>query len=201
MKKLSDYLGEELSIARVSVFKREFEFRSSNELIGKMYFPKFFSLSAIVEGFEDKLEIKSTSFWRSELGIFKSGYEMPFAKYTSTGFWKRHPHLSWLFMLPMVKALGNLDCWKNYPCRPFAMARYLCHFSMPPTRTRLIQKIFKVSGVPWYSNWDASLKYIPQLTRKENRRGPSGNYLISNQARMGVSIQKRKVYLTAYMAS
>lgn len=88
MKKLSDYLGEELSIARVSVFKREFEFRSSNELIGKMYFPKFFSLSAIIEGFEDKLEIKSTSFWRSELGIFKSGYEMPFAKYTSTGFWK-----------------------------------------------------------------------------------------------------------------
>jgi hypothetical protein len=88
MKKLSDYLGEELSISRISVFKREFEFRSSNELIAKMYFPKFFSLSAIVDGFDEKLEIKATSFWRSDLGIFKSGYEMPFAKYTSTSFWK-----------------------------------------------------------------------------------------------------------------
>ena len=88
MKKLSDYLGEQLTISRISAFKREFEFRSQNEVIAKMYFPKFFSLSAIVEGFDEKLEIKVTSFWRSDLGIYQFGYEMPFAKYTSTGFWR-----------------------------------------------------------------------------------------------------------------
>jgi hypothetical protein len=88
MKKISDYIGEELILIQPSLFKREFEFRSSNELIAKMSFPKFFKTKAIVEGFAEQYEIKEPNFWRSDVEIFKLGNDMPFAKYKSTNFWK-----------------------------------------------------------------------------------------------------------------
>ena len=88
MKNISDYLGEELILIQPSFFKREFEFRSSSELIAKMYFPKFFSSMAIIEGFAEKYEIKVPGIWRSDVEIYKSGYQMPFAKYKSANFWR-----------------------------------------------------------------------------------------------------------------
>lgn len=87
MKKLSDYLVESLLLTQPSLFKREFELRSSTELIAKMGFPKFFSTTALVEGFESIYEIKTLSFWGSDVGIFKQSYELPFAKYTTENFW------------------------------------------------------------------------------------------------------------------
>ena len=35
MKPLSNYIGEDLILIQPSLFKREYEFRSSNELLGK----------------------------------------------------------------------------------------------------------------------------------------------------------------------
>jgi hypothetical protein len=86
MKKLSDYLGEELTFRQTSIFKREFELFSANELLAKMSFPKFFSSTALIEGLEEKYEIKVLSFWRTDIGIFKQGYQMPFAKYSQLNF-------------------------------------------------------------------------------------------------------------------
>jgi len=87
MRLLSSYIGEDLILLQLSFFKREYEFRYSNELLAKMYFPKFFSLTAVVEGFEEKYEIKRPSFWKSEIAIRKFGYDLTFAS-LRTNFFK-----------------------------------------------------------------------------------------------------------------
>ena len=87
MRLLSSYIGEDLILIQPSFFKREYEFRSSNELLAKMYFPKFFSLTAVVDGFEEKYEIIRPSFWTSEIAIRKFGYDLTFAS-LRTNFFK-----------------------------------------------------------------------------------------------------------------
>jgi len=87
MRLLSSYIGDDLILFQPSFFKREYEFRSSNELLGKLYFPKFFSLTAVVEGFEEKYEIIRPSFWKSEIAIRKFGYDLTFAS-LRTNFFK-----------------------------------------------------------------------------------------------------------------
>ena len=86
MKQLSNYIGEELTLMQPSFFKREFEFHSSSEILAKMYYPKLFSLSVIVEGFDDKYELFKPSFWKTEVGIRKFGYELSFASLTTNFF-------------------------------------------------------------------------------------------------------------------
>lgn len=86
MRLLSSYIGEDLILLQPSFFKREYEFRSSNELLAKMFFPKFFSLTAVVEGFEEKYEIIRPSFWKSEIAIRKFGYDLTFASLTTNLF-------------------------------------------------------------------------------------------------------------------
>ena len=39
-----------------------------DEVLAKMYFPKFFSTTAVVEGFEEKFEIVRPSIWKNEIG-------------------------------------------------------------------------------------------------------------------------------------
>jgi len=84
---LTNYIGQTLTFNQPKITKREFELTSSEEVLAKMIFPKLLSNSAVVEGFEGKWEIKQPSIWRSELGVYKYGYQMPFAKYVSN-FWK-----------------------------------------------------------------------------------------------------------------
>ena len=86
METLSNYIGEDLILIQPSFFKREYEFRSSNELLAKMYFPKFFSLTAVVEGFEEKYEIIRPSFWKTDIAIRKAGYDLSFATLTTNFF-------------------------------------------------------------------------------------------------------------------
>lgn len=43
MKKFSEYLGEDLKIFQKSIWKRDFELRSGEELIARLFYPKFFS--------------------------------------------------------------------------------------------------------------------------------------------------------------
>lgn len=86
MKPLSNYIGEDLLLIQPSFFKREYEFRSSDELLAKMYFPSFFRLSAVVEGFGEKYEIIRPSFWKSGISIKKFGYDMPFASLSTNLF-------------------------------------------------------------------------------------------------------------------
>ena len=86
MNALSKYIGEDLILIQPSLFKREYEFRSSNELLARMYFPSLFSLTAVVEGFEEKYEIIKPSFWKADIAIRKHGYDMTFASLTTNFF-------------------------------------------------------------------------------------------------------------------
>jgi len=86
MRPLSNYIGENLILVQPSFFKREYEFKSSNELLAKMYFPKFLSLTAVVEGFGEKYEIIRPSIWKSEISIRKFGYDLTFASLTTNFF-------------------------------------------------------------------------------------------------------------------
>jgi hypothetical protein len=86
MKPLSNYIGEDLILIQPSLFKREYEFRSSNELLASMYFPSLFSFTAVVEGFEEKYEIIKPSFWKTDIAIRKYGFDMTFASLTTNFF-------------------------------------------------------------------------------------------------------------------
>jgi hypothetical protein len=86
MKTLSNYIGEDLLLIQPSFFKREYEFRSSTEILAKMCFPKFLSMTAVLEGFGEKYEIIRPSFWKSEIAIRKFGYELNFASLTANFF-------------------------------------------------------------------------------------------------------------------
>lgn len=52
----------------------------------KCTFQQFFSLTAVVEGFEEKYEIVKPSFWKSEIAIRKFGYDMTFASLKTNFF-------------------------------------------------------------------------------------------------------------------
>jgi len=80
-------IGEILTFKQPSIIKREFELVSSKGVLATMVFPKLFSNRVILEGFDAKWEIKQPSIWRREYGVFKYGYQMPFAKYISN-FWR-----------------------------------------------------------------------------------------------------------------
>jgi hypothetical protein len=88
MKPLTKYIGEDLILIQPSFWKREYEFRSSNELLAKMYFPKLFSLTAIVEGFGEKYEIFRPGFWKSDVAIRKYNYDLTFATLKSLNFFR-----------------------------------------------------------------------------------------------------------------
>lgn len=87
MKRISEYIGSSLYFTQKTILKREFELVAEGESIAKMYYPKFLSTAAIVEGLDQKYEIKPINFWATSVGIFKQGYQMPFAKYDNTSFW------------------------------------------------------------------------------------------------------------------
>jgi hypothetical protein len=80
-------VGQILTFNQPALMKREFELISSDIVLAKMVFPKLLSSNVVVEGFDGKWEFRQLSIWRNEFGIFKYGYQMPFAKYVSN-FWK-----------------------------------------------------------------------------------------------------------------
>jgi hypothetical protein len=84
---LTNIVGETLTFNQPSLIKRQFELVSSKTVLAKMVFPKLFSSRVVVEGFDGKWEFKSLSIWQREFGIFKYGYQMPYAKYISN-FWR-----------------------------------------------------------------------------------------------------------------
>ena len=84
---LSYMVGKTLTFNQPSLTKRKFELTSSDSVLATLIFPKLFSNRVVVEGFDGKWEIKQPSIWRREYGIYKMGYQMPFAKYISN-FWR-----------------------------------------------------------------------------------------------------------------
>jgi hypothetical protein len=86
MKKISDYLGEELRIFQKSIWKRDFELRSGDELIARLYYPKFFSDLSEVTLQEETYEFYRPKFFSRDVDIRKKGYQNPFAHFKNN-FW------------------------------------------------------------------------------------------------------------------
>ena len=92
MFQLSNFVGEDLLLVQPSLRKREYEFRRSEKLLAKMYFPKLLSTTAVVEGLRYKYEIFKPNFWKSDIAIKKISYDLPFAT-LSTNFFSTKGHI------------------------------------------------------------------------------------------------------------
>lgn len=87
MKSISLLPGNDLILMQPSVFKRIYHLKNSEEVIGVLDYPRFFSTDTVVEIFGEKYEIKQPSMWKSEILIYKSGQSYPYAKYEAN-FWR-----------------------------------------------------------------------------------------------------------------
>lgn len=86
MKNLSELIGKRLIVVQPSVWKKNYELRNEDEVIGKFSFPKAFSAKLSVEIESGKWEIYQPSFWNSLIAIKEAGKDLPFAKYKRYGF-------------------------------------------------------------------------------------------------------------------
>lgn len=86
MRKISDYIGNELFISQKSIWKREFELRSGDELIALMYYPKYFGDRTELSIQNEVFEFFRPKFLSREVAVRKKGYENPFAHFKNN-FW------------------------------------------------------------------------------------------------------------------
>lgn len=150
MNLLTNYIGQTLTFNQPKITKREFELISSDEVLAKMIFPKLLSNSAVVEGFDGKWEIKQPSIWRSEFGVYKYGYQMPFAKYVSN-IWKTKGTIE----LPKgarlnCKSRGLKKPFEIYSSSGELLIVYANKFSLKGRTTLKIEKKFElIDKYPW----------------------------------------------------
>lgn len=86
MRRLSDYIGKEVLILQKSIWKREFELRSGDELMEKLYYPKFLSDTAELSVRDDIYEFYKPRFFSRDVDIRKQGYQNPIAHFKNN-FW------------------------------------------------------------------------------------------------------------------
>ncbi|AFH47914.1 Hypothetical protein IALB_0202 [Ignavibacterium album JCM 16511] len=86
MQKLSDYIGRNLIIQQTSIWKREYELRSGNEVLAEMKYPKL--LSEMVECIigDEKLAFRRPNIFSDTIEIKKQGFELPIAIMDSNFF-------------------------------------------------------------------------------------------------------------------
>jgi len=89
MRKISDYIGNELLIFQKSIWKREFELRSGDELIASMSYPKFFSNLTELTIQNEKYEFYRPKFFSRDVDIKKKDYQNPFAHFTANFFGRK----------------------------------------------------------------------------------------------------------------
>lgn len=65
MKTLSEHFGKTLQFIQPSIWKRSFELRDANEVIGTLVYPKFFSVKAEVNILDTKLEFYEPKWWKN----------------------------------------------------------------------------------------------------------------------------------------
>jgi len=88
MKELTSYLNQPLLLKQLSFFKRKYELKNGEEIIGTMQIRGFFGNSAEVGFGEKKWEIYKPSIWKRDWHIREAGYEVSFA-HLEQKFFKR----------------------------------------------------------------------------------------------------------------
>ena len=86
MRRLSDYIGKEVLIFQKSIWKRDFELRSGEELIARLFYPKFFSDLTEISVWQETYEFYRPKFFSRDVDIRKKGYQNPFANFKNN-FW------------------------------------------------------------------------------------------------------------------
>ena len=86
MRNILDYMGNELLIFQKSIWKRDFELRSGEELIARLFYPKFFSDLTELSVWEETYEFYRPKFFSRDVDIRKKGYQNPFANFKNN-FW------------------------------------------------------------------------------------------------------------------
>jgi hypothetical protein len=86
MRRLSDYIGKEILIFQKSIWKRDFELRSGEQLIARLFYPKFFSDLTEISVWEETYEFYRPKFFSRDVDIRKKGYQNPFANFKNN-FW------------------------------------------------------------------------------------------------------------------
>ena len=81
MRRISDYIGNELIIFQKSIWKRDFELRSGEELIARLYYPKFFGDRTELSIQNEVFEFFRPNFFSGEVAVRKKNYENPFAHF------------------------------------------------------------------------------------------------------------------------
>ena len=147
---LSNLVGETLTFTQPSLMKRQFELVSSDGVIATMVFPKLFSSKSIVNGFDENWEIKQLNIWGRELGVYKPGYQMPFARYISN-FWRTKGTIE----LPKG---ARLNCKTGYIKKPMKIfsstgeliLSYVNEFALKGRTTVKIEKKSElIEKYPW----------------------------------------------------
>lgn len=72
-----------------SLWKRTFELKDGNEIIGTLSYPKFFSVTAHANIFGTKWEFYEPKWWKRVNEIREAGKELPIASYKSPTFKKK----------------------------------------------------------------------------------------------------------------
>lgn len=86
MKKFSDYIGSELKIFQKSIWRRDFELKSGNEVIAILFYPKFFSNTAELSIRDENYEFYKPGFFSRDVDIRKKGYQNPISQFKNN-FW------------------------------------------------------------------------------------------------------------------
>jgi hypothetical protein len=78
--------GIVLSLIKVAHFKGQYNLMSDNEVIAVLTVNQKLKSGGVIEINGKRWEVKQQSFWRSELGIFEYGFELPFASFHPKAF-------------------------------------------------------------------------------------------------------------------
>jgi hypothetical protein len=89
MKTLSEYFGKTLQFVQPSIWKRDFELKYGNQLIGMLTYPKFFSVKAEAKIFNTKWEFYEPRWWKRVVEIREVGKELAIASYKPPTFKKK----------------------------------------------------------------------------------------------------------------
>ena len=89
MKTFSDYFGKTLLFIQPSLWKRTFELKDGNEIIGTLLYPKFFSVTAHANIFGTKWEFYEPKWWKNLIEIREVGKELAIASYKPPTFKKK----------------------------------------------------------------------------------------------------------------
>ena len=100
MKLISEYAGQRIFFKQPSVWKRYYELKVNDEVMGSLQQKGFFGMKWEITIDKTTWELYKKSFWRSSMEIRESGYEMPFAEVIRDGFRGK-----WLITLPKGERL------------------------------------------------------------------------------------------------